>query len=312
MTQLWIDYLNYEHGGRSDPNYFGDGGRFSFDGLVRIMKPGHWPDVLVVGEGDRWRFNGGEGMWAAARAMRRAGGPAYTPLPGSLPREAGPVAPTIFVNPQAVEVLRWYDDRAPDFMSRNRNTLRAQIPGRPESDEFIVIAHHGDIHSGDQRLEDARGFDRFANPDWPPCAIVGDWETPLSGPRWEPEDLNAPGVYEPHSLGWRTRFQHGPAQAGPHVVDTQALDYLCGYWQDGDPVGGRVGGLGFSDVAEIEGDFTPTQIARPNGRQSLTIDRAVLNPPARDAYVTGSYHVHPIDQDNPGSDHARISFALDL
>jgi len=43
-------------------------------------------------------------MWEAAAAMRAAGGRAYVPLLGSLPRDWGPYAPVIFVDTQTIVI----------------------------------------------------------------------------------------------------------------------------------------------------------------------------------------------------------------
>lgn len=306
MTRLVLSYLNYEHGGRADANYTGDGGGFDLDGLVRVMTDGTaWPDVLAIGEADRWEFNGREGAHEAAAALRAAGGPPYVPYTCSLPRQGGPFAPAFLVDPRTVVVRRFYDHRLPDFASRNRNLLAATLARGGQ--QFRLIAVHGDIHSGDQRLADARELDRFARPDIP-CAVLGDWNGVPSGPAWEPSDLNTPGRYTPQQLAWRTRFQHGPAQAGPHDIDTRALDFLLGWW-DPDQAR-RIGGLGFHDAAELAADPTPTQIPRPSGRQPLTIDRILLNQPWAEAMAKGSYQVHPAAPDHP-SDHLRISVAID-
>lgn len=301
MPELLISYINYEHGGRQHADYSGDGGPYQYEGLVRIMDDGPWPHILVVGEADRWEYNGGQGAWEAAEALREAGGPAYTPLIGSLPREWGPFTPAILVDPTAVVVRRWFDHRCPDFAGRNRNLLVARMAdGGPL---FRVVAVHGDIHSGDMRLADAKTFDRFANPAVP-CAIIGDWNSVPSGPHWEPTDLNS-GIYEPWRLAWRIHWQHGPAQAGPHALDTRALDYLCGYWADGR----RSGGIGFHDAAELTGVYEPTQIPRPNGRQPMAIDRLLVNGAWKDAVE--SFRVHqPTDPARPDSDHLRISAVI--
>ncbi|GAA4082805.1 hypothetical protein [Actinomadura miaoliensis] len=316
--EIQIDYINYERGGRPNANYSGDGGLPDPTGLVRIMLSGSWPAILGVGEAERWEFNGYQGAYEAAVALRRAGGPPYVPFVGSLPREGGPFGPAILVDPTAVEVHRWYDHRLGDFGSRNRNLLVCSIPGR--SEVFRVLITHGDIHDGNQRLADAMTFDRFADPEIP-CVILGDWNSTLSGPMWEVGDWNNPDpmMHQPHRRAHKIMFLHGPRQAGPHVADTRALDYLCGFWTPGRRLwlrrrpARRVGGIGFYDVAELEGDYTPTQYPHPFGRPPRTIDRALVNRPLRDAYVRGSYRVHdPLDPSCPDSDHKRISFVLDM
>ncbi len=40
-----------------------------------------WPDILVIGEAERYGCDCGEGKWDAAAAVREAGSPAYTPAP---------------------------------------------------------------------------------------------------------------------------------------------------------------------------------------------------------------------------------------
>jgi hypothetical protein len=307
VTEIDLSYFNYEHGGlQGVTSYSGGGTDYDYAGLVRVMSHGgRWPHVLVMGEGDRYEYNGGEGMWEAAAAMRAAGGRPYVPLLGSLPRQWGPFAPVIFFDPQAVVVRRWFDHRCPDFAARNRNLMMAGLPGR--DDVFRLITGHGDINDGDERLADAKMLHRFADPAIP-CAILMDWNCVPSGPMWTDRDLNDARFWAGH---WQRAqallWQHGAAQAGPYIRDTRALDYLIGYWHDGE----RVGGVGFCDVAEMAGDATPTQIPARDGRQRRTIDRILVNQPWADAIVPGSYQVHqPADPDHPDSDHLRVSVTI--
>ncbi|NKZ03292.1 endonuclease/exonuclease/phosphatase family protein [Actinomadura latina] len=311
MTHLRLSYVNIEHGGRTTTGYSaysGDGGPYDYDRVTGMLHDGDWPDILVIGEGDRYELNGMEGAYEAAAALRDAGGPAYVPHPCSLPREWGMFAPVIYVNPQKVVVRRFYSHRLPDFASRNRNLLLFTLPGR--TDPIRIAATHGDIYSGDTRLADNRRFDRLADPAIP-CALLGDWNTVPSGPHFEPTDMNKPGLHNPRAINYRVQWKGGPEQAGPHVYDTRALDALCGWWNPATQQ--REGGIGFHHVADMAKDYTPTQIERPNGHQCLAIDGILLNDPLADAYVPGSYHVHDFrDPEHPDSDHKRISVTVDI
>jgi hypothetical protein len=132
VTEIDFAYFNYEHGGLIDgrDHFFSSGRGYDFSGLIRVAgSGGRWPHVLVMGEGDRYEFNGQKGAREAARALRRAGGRAYEPLFGSLPRE-GAFAPVVFIDPQTIEVCRWYDHRAPDFALRNHNVLMIPMAAR--------------------------------------------------------------------------------------------------------------------------------------------------------------------------------------
>jgi hypothetical protein len=310
MTELRLSYVNIEHGGRTDAgysSYSGDGGPYDYTKVTRMFHDGDWPDIAVIGEGDRYELNGMEGAHEAAAALRDAGGPAYVPYPCSLPREWGMFAPVIYVNPHKVVVRRFYSHRLPDFAARNRNLLLFTLPGR--TDPIRIAVTHGDIYSGDTRLADNRRFDRLADPAIP-CALLGDWNTVPSGP-FEPTDMNKPGLHNPRAINYRVQFQGGARQAGPHIYDTRALDALVGWWNP--TTRQREGGVGFHHAAELAQDFTPTQIERPNGRQCLVIDGILLNDPLRDAYVPGSYRVHDFrDPDHPDSDHQRISITVDV
>jgi endonuclease/exonuclease/phosphatase family metal-dependent hydrolase len=308
---LEIAYFNFEHGGRSQAQdrYYSTGTLPDFTSLVQVAgDQDRWPHILVMGEGDRYGDAGGEGMWEAAAAMRAAGGRAYVPLLGSLPRDWGPYAPVIFVDAQSIVIRRWHDPRQPDFAARFRNLLIASLPGR--DDHFRVLATHGDLHDGDARLADAKAFRRFANPDLP-TVIAGDWNSVPSGPLWEDPDLASPqrcAEIETWRVMHRALWQQGLRQDGPYWPDTRALDYLIGYWDGGQ----RVGGIGFYDAAELAKDDTPTQPPAPGGGwQRRTIDRILVNEPGKDAIVSGSYHVHqPPDPGEPGSDHYRVSITV--
>jgi hypothetical protein len=151
MTEIDFAYFNYEHGGLigGEDRFCSSGRGYDFAGLARVAgDQGRWPHILAIGEADRYGYSGGEGMWEAAAAMRAAGGRAYVPLLGSLPREWGPYAPVIFVDAQSVVIRRWYDPRQPDFAARFRNLLVATLPGRPGSEVFRVVATHGTCSAG--------------------------------------------------------------------------------------------------------------------------------------------------------------------
>ncbi|WP_242882540.1 hypothetical protein [Actinomadura litoris] len=316
---LRVDYINYPHSGRSGADYFGGGGEPDFTGLAAIMKPGPWPDILAVGEADRWDWEGGVAAYAAVAALRAAGGPAYEPLCGSLPREAGSFAPALLVNPQTVQIISWGGDmRRPGASSRSRNLLRASLPGHDM--QFLVVVVHGDIHSGEARLADAKTFDRLADPAIR-CLLIGDWNATLSGPCWDVGEFGHPlHLARPDRLAHKILWRHGPAQAGPFRADTRALDYLCGYWMAGGRewrrawlrrgTGRRVGGIGFYDVAELTETYTPTQLPISSGRRPRAIDRALVNAPWRDAVL--DFRVYPPVQPTHPGDHLRISVTLDM
>lgn len=314
MTEIDFAYFNFEHGGLigGEDRFYGSGRSYRFDGLVRVAgDQGRWPHILVMGESERYEYDGGHGAWEAAAAMRAAGGRPYVPLIGSLPREWGPFAPVIFADAQSVVIRRWYDHRCPDFAARYRNLLVATLPGRGGEEVFQVVAVHGDLSGGEARLADAQALRRFADPAVP-CLIAGDWNAVPSGPGWEDRDLNDDRIWvvgQHWARVHRVLWQHGPAQAGQYVPDTRALDYLIGWWDES--AGCRAGGIGFHDVAELARDFTPTQVPVPDGRQRRAIDRILVNQPWAAAIVPGSYQVHqPADPEHPDSDHLRVSVTI--
>lgn len=313
MVELDLMYWNYEHGGlgRSSPGY-------DFGPLVRVVgKDDRWPDVLIVGESDRYDWDGGAGMWGAVAAMRKAGGPAYTPLQCSLPRDWGPYAPCMFVNQQKVQIERWYDPYRPGFGARHRNVLEATVPGR--SERWRIATGHGALSGGLQRLLDAQELRPLAD-ETVPIAIGMDWNGTLSGP-WEHRDLNDRTKYGvPWRLANRILWQHGRAQQGPFQPDTRALDYLCGYWHPPrgwrrlwrNSRGYRAGGIGFHWVGELVGDYTPTNLPTATGRQQTAIDGWIVNDPWREAIVPGSYCVQELDPNHPESDHRPVRVALNI
>jgi hypothetical protein len=313
VTEIDFAYFNYEHGGLigGHDHAYSSGCGYDFGGLVRIAgDQGRWAHILVLGEGDRYEFAGGEGMWEAAAAMRAAGGRPYVPLACELPRE-GPYAPVIFVDPQAVVIRRFYYHRLPDHAARHSNLLVASLPGRPAEEIFRVRTGHGAISGGDDRLADAKRLRRLADPGIP-TLIAMDWNSVPSGLGWEDRDLDDDRIWaaaDHWARVHRVLWQHGPAQAGPYKPDTRPLDYLIGWWDDAKSC--RAGGIGFYDVAELAGDYTPTQIPVPDGRQRRAIDRILVNKPWARAIVPGSYQVHqPADLAHPGSDHLRLSVTV--
>ncbi|MFD2422404.1 hypothetical protein [Amycolatopsis pigmentata] len=304
MTAIDVCYWNYAHGGRTHANDVGEGGNYNFEPLCRVIgEDDRWPHILILGEADRYDWDGGAGKWGAAAAMRAAGGRPYTPLMCHLPRDWGDFAPAIFVDLQAVEVWRFRQPHQPGYAARRRNVLEARIPGR--ADVWRVVTGHGDLSGGLQRLLDAQELRPLANPEFP-CVIGMDWNSTPSGPQWEHRDLDQ------YDIAWRRAnrilWQHGQAQTGPFRPDTRALDYLCGYWNNGR----RDGGIGFHWVAELAGDTTPTNLPTATGRQQATIDGFIVNEPWRDAIVPGSYLVQQLDPQHPESDHCPVRVTIDV
>jgi hypothetical protein len=165
-----------------------------------------------------------------------------------------------------------------------------------------------------------------------------DWNSTLSGPHWEAQDLNDRSKYpHPRMIANRILWEHGRAQQGPYRPDTRALDYLCGFWLESPwtrwgrtakrwldralsrpptrptrPQGRRVGGIGFDWIGEIVGDTTPTNVL-PDGRQRTQIDGFVINEPWRDRIVPDSFCVQAqLDPTHPDSDHLAVRVTIDV
>jgi hypothetical protein len=334
VTNIDFAYFNYEHGGRRNADYTGEGGAYDFAPLCRVIgHEGRWPDVLIMGEADRYEYEGGAGLWGAAAAMRAAGGRNYTPLACSLPREWGPFAPAYFIDTQTVQIWRYFHHGLPDFAARTRNLLRARIPGR--EDIFHILTGHGDLSGGEQRLADAKNMRRFGYPEFP--TVIGeDWNSTPSGPHWAVQDLNDRRRW-PHywMIANRALWRHGRRQAGPYRADTRDLDYLCGSWRStwrehlanvlthrgpwprgrggAWPRGRHVGGVGFHWVGELVHDNTPTNLAKPNGRQRSQLDGFVVNDLMKDLIVPDSFLVQDhLDPDHPDSDHLVVRVAFNI
>ncbi|SEP53963.1 hypothetical protein [Amycolatopsis saalfeldensis] len=309
MTTIDLAYFNFEHGGLIGGGARGGGSGYDFTGLVRVMgEDDRWPNLFVMGEGDRYEFNGGQGKWGAVAAMRAAGGRPYVPLPCELPRQWGPFAPVIFYDAQTVVVSRFYDHRAPDFAARNSNlvTIRPVTGG----DELYVTTTHGDLNDPALRESDAKAMRWLANPTVL-SAILADWNEVLSGPHHEPQDLDAPHYDKPHQILYRLRRGLDGRPVEPRRLETRAMDYLCGWWDEQRDE--RVGGVGFHDAAELAGIYTGTNLPKPSGRQCTQIDHILLNTPLAARVVPGSTRIHePLDPAKPDSDHKRISVTVDL
>ncbi|MFC9976605.1 endonuclease/exonuclease/phosphatase family protein [Spirillospora sp. NPDC127200] len=317
MTELQIDYFNWAHFGRRGADYLGNGGDPDYTGLIAAMSVGTPPAALAIGEGDRARDNGGQSAWEACAALRAAGFPPYQPLWGSLSDNGGPFAPLLLVDPNQIIVHQWYDDLLPDAAERTRNLLIASpAAGGPK---FRLVVVHLDIHTGEERLREVRRYDRFSRPDMP-TILIGDFNSTPSGPAWNPDDLNDPNVdWQPMQLTYRALPRDGADPDAPLEYDNRAMDHLVGRWrsgQTGDHGGEhRVGGLGYRDVAELADDDSPTQFPRANGSAPRAVDRIVVNEPAAQAIVPGSYRVYDPPHPDPvrrPSDHKRIGFTVDL
>ena len=267
-----------------------------------------WPHLFVMGEGDFYDFFAGKGKWGAVEAMRNAGGRAYVPLVCSLPREWGPFAPVIFYDAQTLLVDAFFDHLAPGFAARSRNLLRIKPVGG--GDTLHVATLHGDLYEEIYRTADAKHLRWLAN-EQHLSAVLADFNETLSGPEFEPADLEDPRFY---SKPWRFlhRLRHiGSRPERPYRRTTGALDYLCGYWDESQ--GRRVCGIGFVDVAEQAKIYTGTNLTRSNGRQPVQLDHILLNAPVAERVRPGSVCIHePRDSENPDSDHKRISVTVEL
>jgi endonuclease/exonuclease/phosphatase family metal-dependent hydrolase len=311
MTVLDIAYINYAHGGSTgDDLHIGDAGSgYDHAGLVRILgEDNRWPDIVVMGEGDRYEFCGGRGGWEAVAAIAGAGGPSYAWLACSLPRQWGPFAPQIFYNPRTVRIHRFFSAHAPDFAERTRNVLIASPATSGKT--LYLAATHGDTTSPDLRLQDAMALRWLAREDQL-SVIAGDFNEPLSGPQHEPRDLDV--LTSPQQLAWAAHtLRHAAGRLEqPYHAATGALDFLCGWW---DPMQRRrVNGIGFHDVCEQAGIFTPTTIDRHSGQRPTQIDHILVTNALCERIVPHSTRVHePLKPEHPDSDHKRISVAFDL
>lgn len=316
MTVLDFAYINYAHGGLIGSNnelHVGEGYGYDHRGLVRIMaEDDRWPDVLVLGEADRYEFWGGRGAWEAIDAMANANGRSYAWLPCELPRRTGPFAPAIFYDPQTVRISRYYSPHAPDFAARTRNLLTAR-PARG-GEQFRLVPIHGDPYVHENRTMDAELLWWLARAETIPTMLVGDFNEPLSGP-YEPTDLDDPDVYDkPWGTGPKIKTRNGRIEA-PRRRSTGSLDYLCGWWDH--RRNKRVNGIGFYDACELAGINTPTDRREINSkqrvRQGVAIDHIVVNGQARKQLQLNTVRVHePLDINHPDSDHKRLSAAFDL
>lgn len=302
-----LAYVNFAHGGDPHGDSFGTSGTFVMDGLVEMMgDDDRWPDAFVLGEPERWGFNGQDGKCAAEVALNKASGRAYTIELGTLPRDWGPIGPALVYDAATVHRHRFFSGHEPDFYARNRNL--AILSHRQQPDLKIhVVGYHGDLNSGLYRLLDVMAFRRYANPAVP-TVILGDWNANLSGEQWDfPEDF---ALFE-HTWQYASRalWPDEIPMPGPVSSDTRSMDYLCGKWIDGR----RVGGVGFVHIGEQAGVTTPTQYPAPNGRHPRQVDGGFLNASAAPMLIPSSVHVHePADPADPPSDHKRFSFTLDL
>lgn len=318
MTILDIAYINFAHGGliaEKDELGIGAGGcTYDHTGLVRMAgEDDRWPDILVMGEADRYEYWGGRGAWEAINAMAAAGGPRYAWLPCVLPRQWGPFAPVIFYNPQTVAIRHYFSPHAPDFAARTRNLLIAKpaTGGEP----FRLVPVHGAPWSWVYRGTDAEEL-RFLAGAGMNTIVLGDFNEPLSGPGFEPTDMDDPDSYpQPSAFASKVQLRYNRIEY-PARRSTGSLDFLCGWW-DYDR-NERVNGVGFHDVCEMAGINAPTDLRKPigdprPGRQGVALDHILVNDPLRGRVVIDSVRVHePIDPERPDSDHKRVSAQVDL
>jgi hypothetical protein len=325
--RLHMGYFNYEHGGigreagENIGQYFESAVYgYDYDGLVRVVgQDDAWPDILVMGEGDRYEYDGMNGAWGAAEAMKQAGSPPYTPLLGRLANNSGSCGPVVFVDFQKVTPQRWYGGEEPGANERNRNLLVGYPSECPKS-RFYLMADHGNIHGGAGRLRDVERYRRLADAARR-AILVADWNGVQSGPQWEPQDLNNGNINDKeYMVAGRALWEDGYKDIGTRVPDTRSLDYLLGEWRpngpDGEPDewGHRVNGMGFYDVAELKRNATPTQYRKPrkDGRehtQSLAYCKFLVNAALKEC--VSDYWVREPVEDHP-SDHLMVDVIFDM
>lgn len=309
-SDLEFAYINYEHGGAAAGDWLGSPGEFSMDGLVELFDAdGRWPDLGVIGEPERWGFDGQKGKFLAATALNEASGRGYAIELGTLPREWGPIGPAFIYDTTRVNLHRFFSGNEPDFYGRNRNLAHVSLRGRPNQ-RINVVGCHGDIHSPLYQYLDAQTLRRYANPAVP-TVILADWNATLSGPRSEPQNFEVFDEFWQYArlVKWDPNSPHGH----PYTADCTTMNYLCGRWEPNGTGGRRVGGVGFTHAAELDGVHTPTTYPKPNGRDCRQIDGAILNASAAAMLVPGSVQIHePRDPRNAPSDHKRFSCTLDL
>ncbi|WP_410585403.1 hypothetical protein [Amycolatopsis sp. lyj-108] len=287
------------------------------DNLVELLgADNRTPDAGIIGEGNFWRLFGGKGIGQAEYALNTAfRDRSYVIRPGCLPNKWGDLGPALLYDANLVHKHTWDSGDEPGFLERNAN--RALLSPRDSPDQkFYLFGFHGHP-DGDQRRHDVKPFRPYGAQAQLPTMVVGDFFGHPSGPKFEP-DTYAEHFDELCHYAPRMLFPDGIPVPGDHPFDTHALDYLCGRWRRGRrdwrrawltrKPGGRVGGVGFSHMAELADDYTPTNFPAPNGRPPTQIDAAVFNPRAAAMLVPGSVLIHePAQQINS---HKRISFRM--
>ncbi|MFK0249601.1 hypothetical protein ACIQUM_33295 [Amycolatopsis azurea] len=314
MTILDFTYLNFDHGGAAHDQST----VYDMDTLVELLgADDRTPDAGVIGEGNFWRHFGERGIGEAEVALNTAyRHRSYVICPGSLPDDWGEIGPALIYDAGTVHKHDWHGDpRNAGFLARNRNRARLSPRDTPDQELFLFGFHgHPD---GDLRMRDVKHFRPYGTRSATPTVVLGDWFGHPSGPEFEP-DSYAEHFDELAHYAPRVLYPDGIPMPGDYPFDTRALDYLCGRWLRGRrdwrtawrrrKPGRRVGGVGFSHVGELCGDYTPTNFPAPNGRPPTQIDAAVLNPRAAAMLVPGSMLVH--EPKSRVNDHKRVSFKL--
>ncbi len=311
--------FNYENGGLQPS------GGYDFGPLrAALAASPRRPDLIFFCEAKRYADNGGNGLLHAAKAISDQFDAPYIGLLGYM--ERGPMPPAIFYNPAVLTQLPpWYGHGSHHDYHDQRNVARFAVRGTAaggEPDvEFLAGVDHWEPLSGPVRELAARRWGRYGRKGKLPAILAGDTNATPSGPHFAARDWALAA-----ELDWTNASHKGREQDGTWVADTAAMDHLIGRWVDGH---GRVGGAGFSSLAELawqmsmdcpaaarpgllgsDGRILPTVNDEVDVGGGLHIDNVIANDLMLRHVDPGTFQIHVPPPGVRYSDHRAVSWEL--
>jgi hypothetical protein len=309
MSRINATLINFREGGRK-PH-----GGFDMGPCAEVVAADpEFCDLIVVCEGNRYAFDGGEGKHALANALAVATGRPLVAELGSLAR--GEFGPVMLYDPSVVRIENFFGYGLPRHAEDKRNWMRAYHAHRGHVFGLLPIHFH---HLAAFRMPQAQEVS-FVGSERTPVFLLGDTNVPADGGKATVPDGRPCRASDYRQVPDSKRYHDGrwvPGQRPEEVGDdTDPLDFLLGWWDNS--AQSRVNGRGIVDLAEVAAyrygkhdALTPTVHPRDDGTAARK-DLIMANQSGADCLVSGTFRVEAFRHPPEVMDHAAIRFSLHL
>ncbi|GAA5119906.1 hypothetical protein [Haloechinothrix salitolerans] len=230
---IGVTVFNFEDGGLLP------GGGYDFaPGIRAIAADPVYTDLVILLEANQYGRDGETALHGFVNALSEA---ARVPLVGRLGElDRGDFAPALIWNPNSVVIEKWFGYGVHRIAEQRVNYCEARVrDGKP----FGVLLQHWDDQCGGLRFTSAQQISWVAE-EKIPVLVAGDFNCTASGAHEPERDFSlTPRSSRYHKGKW----VHG--DKSPVGPETEALDYLLGWWDSEDDE--RFGGIGMYDLGEM-------------------------------------------------------------